>query len=65
MDIIYICDKKKDCAEGTGCGAHCNHTLDTAHALNGACDRPQEHPERFEEKFDGTEAFFVETLKEG
>lgn len=49
--IAYLCD-------GNGCShvnkscrtrmrERCHHTTDPAHAVNGACEDPQRHPERF------------------
>lgn len=64
MQIVYVCDKKKKCANTLGCGSpeknnqgiYCNHTLDPNHAKNGVCDNPEEsdrfikHEDYYEEK---------------
>ena len=50
MTVIYICDKKKDCADPNKfipCYP-CQHTTDPEHALNGVCEDPWNYPERFE-----------------
>ena len=52
--VVYLCDCRKPCGMGNGCAQNnsafgfCKHTTDPEHALNGACDDPQNHPERFE-----------------
>ena len=54
MRVAYLCD-------GNGCksawpscknpefAGMCRHTTDPEHAVNGPCEHPEEHPERFEE----------------
>lgn len=40
--VMYLCDKKKECAKSPGCGGeYCHHTFDVAHALHGPCDNPE------------------------
>lgn len=47
MKLFYLCDKKQNCCASVTCGGkYCNHTEDVEHALNGACDDP-ENSERF------------------
>ena len=33
-EVIYLCDKKKECNKSFGCGEFCNHTTDIRHAVN-------------------------------
>ena len=52
--VIYLCDGKKPCATAGRCrlvdpeAGCCRRTSDPAHAVNGACGDPENHPERFE-----------------
>ena len=50
-NVLYLCD-------GNGCryehkmckmqdSERCMHTTNPAHAINGVCEDPQRHPERF------------------
>ena len=65
MDILYICDKKKECG-AHGCFEACKHTSDPSHALNGACKRPWMYPERFMLDVAAQHgAFYVEIIREG
>lgn len=53
--IAYICDGLvPECSDKPGCHrfmkpgmAYCAHTFDPDHAANGACEDPENHPERF------------------
>lgn len=52
--IAYICDGlDPKCSGKVGCfkslcsTAECNHTLNERYALNGPCEDPENHPERF------------------
>ena len=49
MDIIYICDKKRECNKSSVCGTFCNHTYFPEHAKNGTCKVPTLSP-RFRRK---------------
>ena len=70
MNILYLCDgKKEQCSGKIGCFFgnsdlnSCKHTTDPAHALNGPCPEPQSHPERFEpvtDKADGAVMYYFE-----
>ena len=51
IDVIYICDQTKACADDTKiikCYP-CKHTRDPEHSLNGVCADPWNYPERFEQ----------------
>ena len=68
MRVAYLCD-------GQGCASvhpscrylpegdleRCTHTTDPAHAVNGACEHPEEYPERFVEVKPG--AFMERSLR--
>jgi len=67
--VLYLCDGNKSCGiNNSFCagkkankeGESCAYTSDPSHAINGECDDPENHPERFME----TEQSFWEILKE-
>lgn len=43
---FYICDRKREICQGI-CSDECFHTLNTKHAVNGACKDPINHRDRF------------------
>ena len=55
--IAYICDGKDHCCQEPGCfmweeyaadtDMICRHTINPEHAVNGVCEDPENHPERF------------------
>jgi hypothetical protein len=49
MNVLYICDKKRDACheDGRVCFEDCYLTTDPACAKNGPCPDPENHPERF------------------
>ena len=58
--VLYLCD-------GEGCEyiCHrevyvCEHTTDPQHAVNGACEQPELHPERFTKHEDKFSCFYIE-----
>lgn len=58
--VLYLCD-------GEGCRYMCHgelyaceHTTDPRHAVNGACEKPELHPERFVKYEDRFKSFYVE-----
>ena len=72
MKILYLCDRAKECAEYGSCNSdmpvRCKRTPDPAHAKNGACRDPQNHPERFvavENKINGGLRYYYEIEREG
>ena len=52
--VLYLCDCRMPCATEVGCYKNdsavgfCKHTTKPEHAMNGICEDPQNHPERFE-----------------
>lgn len=61
MQIAYLCDKKKKCADSATCGGdYCNRTFEPEHALNGICEDP-EHDKRFRDIGNG---YFEELLQQ-
>lgn len=46
MKILYLCDRKKDCADVEHCNV-CHHTFDEKHALRGIPKDKDELIERF------------------
>ncbi len=56
--ILYLCDKKKDCAGSGYCGHPCMHTKDVEHAVNGPCKDPV--CDRFRIKKLGEDPLYVE-----
>lgn len=68
MRVAYLCDgqgckrEHKSCQvwpEDSPC--RCWHTIDPEHAVNGPCEYPEEHPERFAELEPGV--FFEKSLR--
>ena len=57
--VFYICDGKacKNCSE------ECSHTSKVEHAVNGACENPQDHPERFQLKLGLDKPLYFEKEK--
>lgn len=55
MKIAYICNGLvPECSDKIGCYrclkpgmSYCHHTTDDRYALNGKCEDPENHPERF------------------
>lgn len=47
--IVYLCDRKACIINGKDyCVKNCMHTCRGDHAINGLCEDPENHPERFE-----------------
>ena len=56
MRVAYLCDGQGCKSEHKSCvfwpedsSCRCRHTTDPDHAVNGPCEHPEQHPERFEE----------------
>lgn len=54
MRVSYLCDGLDKCSDKVGCFRvakpgmdYCYHTFCAAHAVNGPCNDPENHPERF------------------
>ena len=53
--VAYLCDgmgcksEHKSCRGFPAKSEYCRHTTDPDHAVNGPCEHPEEHPERFAE----------------
>ena len=55
--VIYLCDGNKECNKSSSCALNpdtkyptCSHTLTIRNAKNGFCEKPSDHPERFEKQ---------------
>lgn len=47
--IVYLCDRKACIINDKDyCVKNCMHTSRGDHAINGLCEDPENHPERFE-----------------
>ena len=47
--VVYLCDRKACIIDGTDyCVDNCMYTHKGEHAINGPCEDPENHPERFE-----------------
>lgn len=47
--VVYLCDRKACIINGTDyCVDNCMLTHKADHAINGFCEDPDNHPERFE-----------------
>lgn len=56
VKVAYYCDGLSKCCDSVGCFRlmhpgmdYCRHTFDPEHAVYGACEDPENHPERFHE----------------
>lgn len=47
MKTLYLCDRREQCRESKSCGDPCELTGNPEHAINGGCEDPENHPERF------------------
>ena len=56
LRVAYLCDGQVENCRKTGCAlvpepgpwSECRRTTDPKHAINGPCEDPWNHPERFE-----------------
>ena len=50
IHTVYLCDRKACIFDGTDYCTYdyCKHTQKPNHAINGPCEAPEDHPERFE-----------------
>lgn len=49
--VMYLCKGGKPICSAVGCynnNGACRWTTDPNYAINGPCDHPEQHPERFE-----------------
>lgn len=60
MRVAYMCDGHGCAAEHPSCRDmpvgdpdRCTHTTDPEHAVNGACEHPENYPERFDQYGEG------------
>ena len=62
-DIVYICNKRKDCANSLRCGKECTHTTDPKFAFYGACKYPWMYPDRFKPDLGPNGICFIEQAR--
>jgi len=53
IKVAYLCDGLQSCSDKVGCYrngtplSECFHCFDPEHAINGPCEHPEAHPDRF------------------
>lgn len=60
VEIVYLCDREKDCFDSPMCGKECKHTLDPNHAKYGRVENPITSKRFTMKKKDKNKIFFWE-----